>query len=67
MFVRSVEHEDERALVGFLGDVLGRLPEDYLSILSYLMHFLSRVASHSQSNQMPLENLATIFGPCVFR
>ncbi|XP_045926895.1 protein FAM13B-like isoform X1 [Micropterus dolomieu] len=42
------------------------LPADNLLILSYLIHFLSRVAAHSQSNHMPVENLATIFGPCIF-
>lgn len=42
------------------------LPDDNLIILSYLIHFLSRVAAHSQSNHMPVENLATIFGPCIF-
>ncbi|XP_023183329.1 protein FAM13A-like [Xiphophorus maculatus] len=42
------------------------LPDFSLNILSYLSHFLSRVASQSQSNHMPMENLATIFGPCVF-
>ncbi|CAL8254952.1 unnamed protein product [Lota lota] len=61
------EYKDELELIGFLRDNLGRLPGDYFSILSYLIHFLSRVASHSQSNQMPMENLSTIFGPCVFR
>ncbi|XP_067092783.1 protein FAM13A-like [Osmerus mordax] len=43
------------------------LPADNHSILSYLIHFLSRVASHSQSNHMPVENLATVFGPCIFQ
>uniref|UniRef100_A0A8C5FJ25 Rho-GAP domain-containing protein n=1 Tax=Gadus morhua TaxID=8049 RepID=A0A8C5FJ25_GADMO len=60
-----VEYKDEQELIGFLKDILGCLPVDYFSILSYLIHFLARVASHSQSNQMPMENLATIFGPCT--
>ncbi|XP_072247683.1 protein FAM13A-like [Leuresthes tenuis] len=42
------------------------LPDSNLNILSYLIHFLSRVATHSQVNHMPVENLATIFGPCIF-
>lgn len=46
---------------------LRHLPDDNLIVLSYLIHFLSRVAAHSNSNQMPVENLATIFGPCIFR
>uniref|UniRef100_A0A096LYM8 Rho-GAP domain-containing protein n=1 Tax=Poecilia formosa TaxID=48698 RepID=A0A096LYM8_POEFO len=42
------------------------LPDFSLNILSYLFHFLSKVASQSLSNHMPMENLATIFGPCIF-
>ncbi|KAK1905858.1 Protein FAM13C [Dissostichus eleginoides] len=42
------------------------LPDDNLTILSYLIHFLSRVAAHREYNHMPVENLATIFGPCIF-
>ncbi|XP_023273872.1 protein FAM13A-like isoform X3 [Seriola lalandi dorsalis] len=49
-----------------LREILHHLPADNLIILSYLIHFLSRVAAHSQSNHMPVENLATIFGPCIF-
>uniref|UniRef100_A0A3B3Z6D9 Rho-GAP domain-containing protein n=1 Tax=Periophthalmus magnuspinnatus TaxID=409849 RepID=A0A3B3Z6D9_9GOBI len=43
------------------------LPTDNLIVLSYLINFLSRVAMFSQSNHMPMENLATIFGPCIFQ
>ncbi|XP_029306168.1 protein FAM13A-like isoform X3 [Cottoperca gobio] len=49
-----------------LRENLRHFPEDNLIILSYLIHFLSRVAAHSNSNHMPVENLATIFGPCIF-
>lgn len=50
-----------------LRENLCHLPDENLVILSYLIHFLSRVAAHSQSNHMPVENLATIFGPCIFQ
>ncbi|XP_055018418.1 protein FAM13A-like [Boleophthalmus pectinirostris] len=50
----------------FLKENLQHLPTDNLIILSYLINFLSRVATLSQSNHMPMENLATIFGPCIF-
>uniref|UniRef100_A0A3P8UWC8 Rho-GAP domain-containing protein n=1 Tax=Cynoglossus semilaevis TaxID=244447 RepID=A0A3P8UWC8_CYNSE len=43
------------------------LPAEHLTVLLYLVRFLSRVAAHSQSNHMPVENLATIFGPCIFQ
>ncbi|KAM9804135.1 protein FAM13A-like [Neosynchiropus ocellatus] len=47
-------------------ETLCLLQDDNVSVLSYLIHFLARVAAHSQFNHMPLENLATIFGPCIF-
>uniref|UniRef100_A0A3B3BS15 Rho-GAP domain-containing protein n=1 Tax=Oryzias melastigma TaxID=30732 RepID=A0A3B3BS15_ORYME len=56
---------DESGLNQRLKDNLSLLPDP--NILSYLIHFLSRVAAHSPSNHMPLENLAPIFGPCVFQ
>lgn len=58
---------DEAAMNQSLRENLCHLPDDNLIILSYLIHFLSRVAAHSQSNHMPVENLATIFGPCIFQ
>ncbi|XP_029377468.1 protein FAM13A-like isoform X2 [Echeneis naucrates] len=59
-------HADVTEMNQCLRENLCHLPADNLIILSYLIHFLSRVASHSQSNHMPVENLATIFGPCLF-
>ncbi|XP_076014885.1 protein FAM13A-like [Genypterus blacodes] len=60
------EHADVSQMNRRMRDSLSRLPGVNLSILSYLIHFLSRVAAQSQSNHMPVENLATIFGPCMF-
>ncbi|XP_049927550.1 protein FAM13A-like isoform X2 [Epinephelus moara] len=57
---------DEAEMNESLRENLCHLPDDNLIILSYLIHFLSRVAANNQSNQMPVENLATIFGPCIF-
>ncbi|XP_055758523.1 protein FAM13B-like isoform X2 [Salvelinus fontinalis] len=60
------ERKNEAELNAALKEKLSSLPVDKHSILFYLLHFLSRVASHSQSNHMPVENLATVFGPCIF-
>nr|XP_015800286.2 protein FAM13A isoform X1 [Nothobranchius furzeri] len=59
-------HTDEPELNQRLSESLSCLPNSNHNILSYLIHFLCRVAMHSQSNHMPVENLATIFGPCIF-
>lgn len=57
---------DATQITQSLRENLRLLPDDNLTILSYLIYFLSRVATHSQLNHMPMENLATIFGPCIF-
>ncbi|XP_035029084.2 protein FAM13B [Hippoglossus stenolepis] len=59
-------YAEEAELNQSLMGKLRHLPADNLIILSYLIRFLSRVAAHSQTNHMPVENLATIFGPCIF-
>ncbi|XP_039996064.1 protein FAM13A-like isoform X2 [Xiphias gladius] len=59
-------YADQEKMNQALRENLHHLPADNLIILSYLIRFLSRVAAHSQSNHMPVENLATIFGPCIF-
>ncbi|XP_025753340.1 protein FAM13B isoform X3 [Oreochromis niloticus] len=59
-------YTDEEEMNQSLREKLSQIPDDNLNILSYLICFLSRVATHSQSNHMPVENLATIFGPCMF-
>ncbi|KAG7462923.1 hypothetical protein MATL_G00189870 [Megalops atlanticus] len=57
---------DEAELNHILRDNLRSLPQDNYSILSYLFDFLLRVAFHSEANHMSVENLATVFGPCLF-
>uniref|UniRef100_H2ZT76 Rho-GAP domain-containing protein n=1 Tax=Latimeria chalumnae TaxID=7897 RepID=H2ZT76_LATCH len=49
-----------------LKGLLGNLPPSHYSLFKYLCTFLLKVASHSQSNQMTQENLATVFGPSIF-
>uniref|UniRef100_A0A3Q4HAK7 Rho-GAP domain-containing protein n=1 Tax=Neolamprologus brichardi TaxID=32507 RepID=A0A3Q4HAK7_NEOBR len=60
-------YTDEEEMNRSLREKLSQIPDDNFNILSYLICFLSRVATHSQSNHMPVENLATIFGPCMFQ
>ncbi|XP_034407757.1 protein FAM13A-like isoform X2 [Cyclopterus lumpus] len=59
-------YADEAEMNQSLRENLCLLPDENIIILSYLIHFLSRVAAHSQSNHMPVKSLATIFGPCIF-
>ncbi|XP_054654815.1 protein FAM13A-like [Dunckerocampus dactyliophorus] len=57
---------DEAELNLSLKKNLCRIPDDNLTVLSYFTNFLSRVAAYSQLNLMTVDNLATIFGPCIF-
>ncbi|XP_061784702.1 protein FAM13A-like [Nerophis lumbriciformis] len=57
---------DEAELNMSLKKHLCRIPDDNLTVLSYFTNFLSRVAASSQFNRMTVDNLATIFGPCIF-
>ena len=61
------DSKDRTELSEVLKETLTRLPHDNYNVLSYLLHFLSRVAAHSRWNHMTTENLATVFGPCIFR
>ncbi|XP_060734965.1 protein FAM13A-like [Tachysurus vachellii] len=62
-----IESKGETELIAALKETLHCLPDENYNILSYLLHFLSRVAAHSQWNLMTSENLAKVFGPCLFR
>lgn len=67
VFFLFLGYTDEEEMNQSLREKLSQIPDDNFNILSYLICFLSRVATHSQSNHMPVENLATIFGPCMFQ
>uniref|UniRef100_A0A3Q0R8Q8 Rho-GAP domain-containing protein n=1 Tax=Amphilophus citrinellus TaxID=61819 RepID=A0A3Q0R8Q8_AMPCI len=63
--VPIIPEPQRKQLVLCLTEKLCQIPDDSLNILSYLIYFLCKVAAHSQSNHMPVENLATIFGPYI--
>lgn len=48
-------------------DLLQQLPDVHHSLLRYLCHFLTLVESNHKENRMTAFNLATVFGPSVFR
>uniref|UniRef100_UPI00358FE561 protein FAM13A-like isoform X2 n=1 Tax=Myxine glutinosa TaxID=7769 RepID=UPI00358FE561 len=58
---------DSAQLSCALATSLGELPSPNYSLLRFLCYFLTRVASQSSTNKMPAANLATVFGPCIFR
>lgn len=50
-----------------LRDLLQQLPDMQHNLLRYLCHFLTLVESNHNENRMTALNLATVFGPNVFR
>ncbi|XP_055757792.1 rho GTPase-activating protein 22-like isoform X1 [Salvelinus fontinalis] len=50
-----------------LGRQLKSLPQVNYNLLSYICRFLDEVQSHSSQNKMSVQNLATVFGPNIFR
>ncbi|XP_017262040.1 protein FAM13A isoform X3 [Kryptolebias marmoratus] len=50
-----------------LRDLLQQLPDIHHGLLRYLCHFLTLVERNHEENRMTALNLATVFGPSVFR
>jgi hypothetical protein len=47
--------------------LVNSLPQDNQVVLEYLIDFIGRVAQHSATNFMHIQNLATVFGPNLLR
>ncbi|XP_056017736.1 rho GTPase-activating protein 45-like isoform X5 [Ostrea edulis] len=61
----NVLNEDET--LSKLGDMASKLPYSNFKTCAMLMHHLSRIASHSSTNQMTASNLGIVFGPTLLR
>ncbi|XP_077575454.1 protein FAM13A isoform X1 [Stigmatopora nigra] len=62
-----VQECSDKGSCSSLRERLKELPSLHFSLLSYLCHFLTQVDRNQQDNRMNAENLATVFGPNVFR
>ncbi|KJE94644.1 rho GTPase activating protein, variant 1 [Capsaspora owczarzaki ATCC 30864] len=47
--------------------LLSKLPPCNVTLLRFLCQFLRQVLVHEASNRMGIDNLATVFGPCLLR
>lgn len=63
--VTDIRHEETS--VPMIRALLEQLPEANYTVLSYLLHFLTLVASHSDVNKMTAKNCAMIFSPNILR
>ena len=48
-------------------NLVQQLPAENKQVLQYLVDFFSKVASHSEANLMPTQNLGTVIGPNILR
>lgn len=53
--------------IRYLKQVIKMLPPLNRATLAVMMKFLSKVASYSDYNKMPLHNVATVFAPNILR
>ncbi|XP_051779102.1 protein FAM13C isoform X3 [Erpetoichthys calabaricus] len=60
------DNKDNPALNHQIKMLLLGLPQEHYKLFKFIGAFLIKVASHSEVNQMTTENLATVFGPCIF-
>ncbi|XP_037603537.1 rho GTPase-activating protein 22 [Sebastes umbrosus] len=58
---------DRTLVLGELRNLLHELPVANFNLLSFICQFLNEVQSHSGSNKMSGQNLATVFGPNILR
>lgn len=64
---RPVDPGDETEAVSSLQQLAGQLPRYHYNTLGFLCQHLSRVAQHSETNNMPASNLAIVFGPTLLK
>jgi len=55
----------EETAVAELRELCRRLPKTHYHTLGFLMHHIKRVAEEHESNNMPVSNLAIVFGPTL--
>jgi hypothetical protein len=62
-FISAQAAPDPNLRLRYLKVLCASLPPQNLSLLKYLLKFLSKVKEHSEINKMAIHNLATVFGP----
>jgi len=56
------ESYDDEKRIAVLQKALGTLPRNHVTALSFFLHLLNQVASHSEENKMDERNLGVVFG-----
>eukprot|EP00123_Amoebidium_parasiticum_P020491 comp5082_c0_seq1/m.1171 comp5082_c0_seq1/g.1171 ORF comp5082_c0_seq1/g.1171 comp5082_c0_seq1/m.1171 type:complete len:552 (-) comp5082_c0_seq1:33-1688(-) len=66
-FIEALELQNRWQRHKALRRLVASLPEAHQATLQFIMQHLYRVVEHSSTNKMTARNLATIFGPTIFR
>jgi Rho GTPase-activating protein 10 len=66
-FKEATELGNPEESVARMRALINTLPQDNQVVLEYLIDFIGRVAQHSATNFMHIQNLSTVFGPNLLR
>ncbi|KAN0038026.1 hypothetical protein ACTA71_000198 [Dictyostelium dimigraforme] len=66
-FIAAQSIDDFPSRIKLIKHLVKSLPPVNYSVLSYLMAFVGKVATHSAANKMQVHNLSTVFGPNLIK
>ncbi|KAM9970815.1 hypothetical protein ACTFIR_002679 [Dictyostelium discoideum] len=66
-FIAAQSIDDFPSRIKLIKHLVKSLPPVNYAVLSYLMAFVGKVATHSAANKMQVHNLSTVFGPNLIK
>ncbi|KAF2072481.1 hypothetical protein CYY_006213 [Polysphondylium violaceum] len=66
-FIAAQSVDDFPSRIKLIKHLVKSLPAANYAVLSHLMQFLGKVATHSANNKMMIHNLSTVFGPNLIK
>jgi len=66
-FVEVGSLSDSAEITTRIKELIRLIPNEHFDLLKYLCTFLVELATHADRSKMTLENLATLFAPCLLR
>eukprot|EP01091_Cochliopodium_minus_P009816 TRINITY_DN2506_c0_g1_i1.p1 TRINITY_DN2506_c0_g1~~TRINITY_DN2506_c0_g1_i1.p1 ORF type:complete len:294 (-),score=75.57 TRINITY_DN2506_c0_g1_i1:204-1085(-) len=59
--------KDDKKKLEYMATIIRCLPKENAKLLEKLCRFVNKIADHSQTNKMTIENLSTVFGPLLLK
>jgi len=66
-FTSTAEIQDRNMRVRQLKNLINKLPAENKRLFQVLMEFCARIVQHADKNKMAIHNVATVFGPNLFK